>query len=737
MRIISLLIILPLLLGGTLAAQEVSGRVFGENASGQREPLPGVNVYWAGTQQGTATNGEGAFRLTKKKNGPTKIVFSFIGFRNDTLDVAGKQDGIEVLLREARELEGVVISERSSSSFISRTDPIVTHHITTGELQKAACCNLSESFETTASVDVNYSDALSGAKQIKLLGLAGRYSLVQTENFPNLRGLGNTFGLNYIPGPWMESIQVSKGAASVKNGFESTTGQINVEYKKPNTEEKLHINGFASDAGRLEGNANVRWKLSEQLGSVLFLHASRQKKEFDMNMDGFLDEPLVDQINLMNRWEYDVQGKRHHLLGFKILDEQREAGQSAALEHFHSSEDSIYRIDIGTRRYELFTKNGFIFSRPATSLGILASATYHEHNSLFGRSIFDARQTSIYLNAIFETYIGNTQHKLASGASMSYDDYTEDFRTLETDRQEMVPGVFAEYSYSPGDKLTLLVGMRVDNHNLYGTFFTPRAHLRWTPYEHTVLRASAGKGYRTPYLVAENSWIMASSRQLVVEEKPSQEEAWNYGINITQYVDILGRELRLSLDAYRTDFLNQLIVDLDRSQDRIFVYNLKGRSYSNSIQAEAQYELLRGLELTAAFRINDVRTTTNDKLQEQLLVNRYKGLVSMSWQSAMKRWQADLTTQFNGSARLPSTQLSPEIYQRPERSKAHTILLGQVTRYFKTWSIYIGGENLLNYKQKDPIIAADQPYGPWFDAASVWGPVHGRKIYAGFRYTLK
>ncbi|MBE0641259.1 MAG: TonB-dependent receptor, partial [Bacteroidales bacterium] len=498
-----------------------------------------------------------------------------------------------------------------------------------------------------------------------------------------------------------------------------------------------HINGFASDAGRLEGNANVRWKLSEHLGSVLFLHASRQKKEFDMNMDGFLDEPLVEQINLMNRWEYEVHGKRHHQLGFKVLDEQREAGQSAALEHFHSSEDSIYRIDIGTRRYELFSKNGFIFSRPGTSLGILASATYHEHNSLFGRSFFYARQTSIYLNAIFETFIGNTRHKLASGASMSHDDYSEDFRTLETDRQEMVPGVFAEYSYSPGDKLTLLVGMRVDNHNLYGTFFTPRAHLRWTPYEHTVLRASAGKGYRTPYLVAENSWIMASSRQLIIEEKPDQEEAWNYGINITQYVDILGRELRLSLDAYRTDFLNQLIVDLDRSQDRIFVYNLKGRSYSNSIQAEAQYELLRGLELTAAFRINDVRTTTNDKLQEQLLVNRYKGLVSMSWQSAMKRWQADLTTQFNGSARLPSTQLSPEIYQRTERSKAHTILLGQVTRYFKTWSIYIGGENLLNYKQKDPIIAADQPYGPWFDAASVWGPVHGRKIYAGFRYTLK
>jgi len=730
--------ILLLLWSGSLVAQEsVTGRVFGKTAAGQREPLPGVNVYWEGTQLGTATNAEGSFNLKSGTNGTSKLVFSFIGFRNDTMDVSGRRTGIEVVLTEARELEGVVISERSSSSFISRTDPIVTHHITTGELQKAACCNLSESFETTASVDVNYSDAISGAKQIKLLGLAGRYSLVQTENFPNLRGLGNTFGLSYIPGPWMESIQVSKGAASVKNGYESTTGQINVEYKKPHSEEKLHLNGFASDAGRLEGNANVRWKLKEHLGSVLFLHASRQKKEFDMNMDGFLDEPLVEQLNLMNRWEYEIPGKRHHQLGFKILDEQREAGQSENLAHAHAAEDSLYRINIGTRRYELFTKNGFIFARPATSLGILASATYHEQNSRFGLSKFDAHQTSLYLNAIFETYVGNTRHKLATGASLSYDDYAEDFRDIASERQERVPGVFAEYSYNPNEKVTLLVGMRADHHNLFGTFYTPRAHLRWSPREHTVLRASAGKGYRTPYLVAENSWIMASARILVIEEAPGQEEAWNYGLNITQYVDILGRELRLSLDAYRTDFLHQLIVDLDRSQDRIFVYNLKGRSFSNSIQAEAQYEILRGLELTAAFRLNDVRSTTALKLQEQPLVNRYKGLVSMSWQSRMKRWQADLTTQFNGSARLPSTTLSPETYQRPGRSRAHTLLLGQVSYFFRTWSLYLGGENLLDFKQKDPVIAADDPYGPWFDAASAWGPVHGRKIYAGFRYTLK
>lgn len=735
-KIIVIWLMIPLSL--PLLAQHLSGKVYGVDSKKSREILVGVNVYWANTREGTVTDVKGHFHLEDGPARPHQIVFSFVGYRNDTILITKGMAEVEAVLNISAELEGVEVVERAATTFISRKDPIFTQVIGTGELQKAACCNLSESFETSASVDVNYSDAVSGAKQIKLLGLAGKYSLIQTENIPNLRGLGNTFGLNYIPGPWMESIQVSKGAASVKNGYESTTGQINIEYKKPGSEEKLHINSYVNDAGKLEGNANLRWKVNEKLSSMFFLHSEHMSNKIDKNKDGFLDLPLLNQVNFMNRWEYSKPGKRHIQLGIKVLDEQREAGQASFYENNKSLNDSSYQIMINTRRYEIFSKNGFIFqNRPGTSIGIIASLIYHDQESKYGFTEFDGTQYSGYLNAMYESYLWNTTHIIKMGFSTSYDKYEELFKGLPSSREEIVPGVFSEYSFSPTEKFTFLAGLRADFHNIYGDFLTPRLHLRYAPDEKLIFRASAGKGYRTPYLIAENPWILASSRELVVLEETAMEEAWNYGVNISKYVDLLGRELRISLDAYRTDFQDQLIVDLDRDEHRIYAYNLIGRSFANSIQLEAHYEILRNLEMTLAMRINDVRVTTDGTLQEKPLVDKYKALLNLSWQSAMKRWQADLTAQFNGPARLPSTSTNPLAYQRGEESPSYTMILGQLTHYFKVWSVYLGVENLLDYVQKNPIIAADQPYSSYFDAASSWGPIHGRKVYAGFRYTLK
>lgn len=738
MKSLILCILCITFIGLQVNAQHIEGKVFKIDNEQEPEPLTGVNIYWAGTQDGTVSDVNGHFHIDAGAPLPKNLVFSFVGYRSDTIEITGPEKDIEVVLTTAEELEGVEIVERSATSFISRKDPITTRVISSGELQRAACCNLSESFETSASVDVNYSDAVSGAKQIKLLGLAGKYSLIQTENIPNLRGLGSTFGLNYIPGPWMESIQVSKGAASVKNGYESTTGQINVEYKKPNSDEKLHLNAYVNDAGKLEGNANLRWRLNDRWGSMLLLHAERLGNRIDMNEDGFLDLPMVEQYNVMNRWMFENPGKRMFQAGFKILDERRESGQELFYESNAPLTDSSYQILINTRRYELFMKNGIILqNRPGTSIGILASAIYHDQESRYGFTDFNGTQYSAYLNAVYESFLWNTNHNIKLGGSFNYDLYEENFSNDEMDREEIVPGLFTEYTYNFGEKATFLAGIRADFHNLYGTFLTPRFHARYSLTEQLILRASAGKGYRTPYLVAENPWILASSRQLVRLEEPKMEEAWNYGLNITQYLDILGRELRISLDAYRTDFVNQLVVDLDREQSKIYSYNLDGRSFANSLQVETQYEILKNIELTAAIRYNDVQITTNDELQRKPLVNAYKGLLSLSWQSTMKRWQADLTAQFNGPSRLPSTENNPGEYQRGEESPAYTILLGQVTRYFRIWNVYLGVENLLDFVQDNPIIAADQPYSQYFDAASAWGPIHGRKIYAGFRYTIK
>ncbi len=721
----------------TASSQHIDGTVYGRTPEGGQEALPGVNVYWADSDDGTVTNVYGAFHIHPNHPGQKKLVFSFVGYQNDTLHIEGDMEGVEVVLSVSRALEGVEVVERTATSFISRTDPISTRVITTGELQKAACCNLSESFETSASVDVSYSDAVSGAKQIKLLGLAGKYSLIQTENIPNLRGLGSIFGLGFIPGPWMQSIQVSKGAASVKNGFESTTGQINVEFKKPSSDEKLHLNLYANDAGKLESNANVRWKINENWGSMLLWHSEHLSNKIDMNGDGFLDLPLVQQYNVMNRWNYEKHGKRHFEVGLSVLDERREAGQKAFYESEKFSSDSLYQIMINTRRYQVFSKNGFILRRPATSIGIIASATYHDQESIYGFNHFDAKQTSLYFNSAYESYMWNTNQTIKLGASLQYDKYEEAFRAMEMEREEVVPGLFSEFTFCGGESFTLLAGLRADFHNLYGTFFTPRMHLKYTPVEQFVIRASAGKGYRTPYVIAENPWILASSRSLITLESPEMEEAWNYGMNATYYADLLGRELRISLDAYRTDFINQLVVDLDRDPYAIYTYNLEGESYANSIQVEAHYEVLRNLEMTAAIRYNDVKTTTDGRLQSKPLVNTYKALLSFSWQSPMKRWQADLTGQFNGSSRLPSTEAYPEQYRRGEHGPAYTIILGQLTRNFKTWNVYLGVENLLDFVQKDPILAYDMPFSPYFDAASSWGPIHGRKVYFGMRYTLK
>lgn len=738
MKTIYLLAIWLFLAAVSLTAQNITGTVSGTLADGKTEPLTGANVFWKGTQTGSVTDIHGRFTISVPPSWPYELIVSFVGYTSDTLLVKNARERPGILLQASKALEGVEISERISNSFVSRLDAINTRVITTGELQRAACCNLSESFETSASVDVNYSDAISGAKQIKLLGLDGKYSQLQTENIPNLRGLGATFGLNYIPGPWMESIQVSKGTASVKNGYESTTGQINVEYKKPSNEEKLHLNVFYDSEQRMEANANIRKKLTPELGTMLLLHADYQDHMIDGNGDGFADIPLSRQFNAINRWEYERPGERHMQFGVKALHEDRESGQVHLHDDAGFPNDSIYHIQINARRYEFFTKNGFISQRrAATSFGIIGSAIYHEQKSHYGQRGFDATHTSGYLNAVYESYVFDTRHKVKAGGSLVYDLYDEVYMNKDMEREEVVPGIFGEYAYCFTDSLTIMGGIRADFHNLFGTLITPRFHFRYNPFGQFIVRASAGKGYRTPYLVTENAWILASARELRILEKPEIEHAWNYGVNITYFFPVFGREMRLTLDAYRTDFLNQLIVDLDRSTQYIDVYNLDGKSYANSLQFEAQYEVLRNLDITAAFRINDVKTTTNGALQRQLLVNRYKALLTSSWRSAMRKYQLDFTAQFNGDARLPSTSGNPVAYQRASTSPAHTIFHLQASRFFKVWSIYIGAENLTDYKQKDPIIAADQPFGPYFDAASIWGPIHGRKLYIGLRYTLK
>ncbi len=731
-------ILIIILLFPIIAAsgQQLSGTVYGQSKDNNKEPLPGVNVYWAGTEKGTVSDADGQFILHRISDGKSLLVASFIGFSNDTVEVKEDQAFLDIVLSTLKELDEVVITEKQASSFVSQINPLHVQNITSAELQKAACCNLSESFETNASVDVSYSDAVTGARKIELLGLHGKYVQMMTENLPNLRGLSTTYGLGYIPGSWMESIQVSKGTSTVVNGYESTTGQINVEFKKPDNSEKLYLNAYANHFGKVEGNFNTAVRINDKWSTMLFGHGETFQQKMDPNGDSFLDAPLVNQYNLYNRWKY-VNGDHMAQIGIKALEEDRLGGQVDFSEDSPQEGFEYYGLNIHTKRFEIWGKTGYSFRNwTGTSIAFLNSYTYHDQSSFFGKNTYQGAEKNYYANLIFQSQIGSQKHKYNTGVSYLYDEYREMLNATPLYRTENVPGVFFQYTYSNERNLTLLAGIRSDFHNLYGTFFTPRLHVKYNLTESLILRSSAGKGYRTANVIAENSSILASSRTLFLAADLRQEEAWNYGINLTKIFLVDERELNVNLEFYRTEFINQVIIDRDRSVSEVHIYNLDGQSFSNNYQLEATLELIKRLDLVAAFRYSDVKMTTNGVLQREPLVNRYKGLLNLSYKTRHEEWQFDITSQLNGDARLPSTQANPVEYQRPEKSPVYTIINAQVTKYFSIWNVYAGVENLTGFTQSDPVIAAEDPFGEYFDSSLVWGPIMGRKIYVGVKFQM-
>ncbi|MBP6978823.1 MAG: TonB-dependent receptor [Bacteroidales bacterium] len=722
----------------TLCAQSLTGTVMEQDEDHKMNPLPGANVYWLETMQGSATDLHGNFEIQRPGKGHSTLVVSYVGYQSDTLPIAADQQHVEVILASVTSLPETVITGWQPDKYISKMNPVATEVITSGELLKAACCNLSESFETNASVDVNYADAVSGAKTIQLLGLSGIYTQMMSENFPNLRGLASAYGLSYVPGPWMESIQVSKGASSVMNGYESITGQINVEYKKPSTSEKFYLNLFGDHMGRVEANANGAVRINDHWSTALFGHYDERFARHDMNHDSFIDQPLVRQFSFFNRWEYQGSKPWHIQLGAKILDEYRLSGQMEYDRDLpHEDQPDVYGIDIETRRYEAFAKIGRVFeNRRETSFGFINSFSYHDQQALFGLNGYAGDQLSWHSNFIFSTYIHTPDHKINAGWSVNYDDFDEIYNDSTFRNKELVPGLFTEYTFTVHEKFTLLAGLRADFHSLYGTFFTPRLHMKYHPDEHTTLRISAGRGSRTAHVFAENTSVLGTSRDVIISEPLRQEIAWNVGISVNRHFEIGNRELAVSADFYRTGFVNQVIMDMDRDNHHIYFYNLDGRSYSNSLQIEATINPVDRLDVTVAYRLNDVKATYDGEFLRKPLVNRYKGLLTASYKTRLNKWQFDATAQLNGDSRLNDTQGNPEAYQRPDKSPVYVILNAQVSKFFKKWDLYAGVENLTGFTQKDPIIAADQPFGEYFDASQVWGPIVGRKFYAGVRVKL-
>ena len=741
-----LAVLVATLMVGAATAQGVTGTVYElADAAAQKVPLPGANVYWAGTTLGVGTDSSGRFAIPRSAQS-NRLVVSFVGYRNDTLKVAGGSE-VEFVLRSAQSLDEVVI--QANSTTIDRLSPIHTELITSRALTKAACCNLSESFETNASVSVSYSDAVTGAKQIQMLGLNGTYIQTNVENIPSIRGLATTFGLNFVPGTWIQSIDVGKGAGSVVNGYESMTGQINVELQKPDSREKLFANAYVNHFGRAELNLNLAHQLNDKWSAGLLTHASTLRNRVDNNGDGFLDLPLYTQFNAVQRWKY--QGERLMAqFGVKALHEDRTGGQV----DFNPEQrrkpgpngSPLYGFGAKINRLEVFTKTAKLFpNQPYKGLGLILNATLHDQQSYFGFTPYDGRQQTLYGNLIYQSIIGNTNHAFKTGVSYLLDDYHERYRDTTLLRTESVPGAFFEYTYNNLDKFTLVAGSRVDFHNLFGTQFTPRLHLKYQLDANTALRLSAGRGFRVANPLAEYFGNLVSSRAVVFREQIRPEVSWNYGASLTKEFYLGEWPGAFILDYYRTNFQNQLVADVEHP-GFLYFYNLQDKAFANSFQAEVNLNPTKQLEFKLAYRLFDVKQTMGEPFGESVLlprmmVNRDRVLFNAGYALPYDKWKFDFTVQWNGKRRIPSIDPSYDhtsyVNMPTDLAPAFFNLNAQITRTFVKWDVYLGGENLGNYRQSNPIIGANDPFGQRFDAGIVWAPVVGRTIYAGVRYKIK
>lgn len=636
-------------------------------------------------------------------------------------------------------LDEIVITSKGAQGKIRHVSTS-TEIISAAELTRAACCNLGESFTTNPSVDVSYADAATGARQIRLLGLAGTYVQMLTENIPNFRGAASPFGLGYIPGPWMQSIQVSKGASSVKNGYESISGQINVEMKKPQVDPSISVNGYADHRGKAELNFAGNTRITKKLSTALLLHGENAFSSHDENEDGFIDMPRIRQFSAMNRWAYL---STHYVFqaAIKYLAENRKSGQDK--HHAHSGDMPLYEINIDTQRLEFFTKNAYIFDRENDgNIALILSGEMHNQNSIYGLKPYDMRQRQAYASLMFERK-WNEIHALSAGLSFVYDLYHQRYMLergaslIRANQHEAVPGAYAQYTLNLDSHLIAMAGLRLDHSSLSGTMFTPRLHVRWNPSSLVSANVSAGRGFRTPHPMAELNYLLASSRRIIIQDNLPREEAWNYGAGITLSPTVASRKCSFSAEYFYTDFCHQLCVNFDRDPHAVYLYGLKGNSYSHTLQLELSAELIPDLTFGAAYRLTDVKADYGFGMQQKPLVSRSKGLFTIGYAPFMGLWQFDASLSINGGGRMPTPYaLANGTLSWPEKFGAYCLLNAQATRNFRHWSVYIGGENLTGFKQKNPIIDAANPWSNNFDATMIYGPLHGAIIYIGFRYNI-
>ena len=717
---------------------QIKGLIQGADGS-QKKPIYGAKIKLLQAKTGTVSREDGTFELVLPKELPDTLVISAFGYNPDTLIVSKKDrfTALNVILYSDKLLPEILIEFRKNGHSISRLKTLHVEELTAIELRKAACCNLSESFETNASVDVNITDAVSGAKKIQMMGLDGVYTQIQMENIPYLRGLESAFGLSSLSGTWIESIQITKGTGNVVNGYESMAGLVNLELKKPDEMEKIYLNVYQNIFGRSEFNFNKGIILNPKWSTGFLGHVSSTYGNIDRNKDAFRDLPTGDNTAFMNRWAY--KGKKMEAqFGINFYRDRKVGGQTSFFRNEENQVDTInYGVLINSKHIDIYGKTGFFGKRPMQSLGIVYNIKHQEIDGFFGLKTFSGLEKRGYVNVIYDDIIGTSDHTIKIGTSFVAIDISQQADTLSQKRMELVPGIFAEYTYT-GRRLTGVFGSRYDYHSIFREQFSPRVHLKYLLSEMTDLRFTAGKGWRVPNFIIDNISLLASSKQWIAPSETKPEISWNIGGSLVHEMKILERKATISLDFYHTRFENQLIVDRDDAINAIVFSNLKNSSFSNSFQTEFSFSLIKNLEIRLAYKFLDVQAKYGNEMRQQVMIPRQRGFVNIAYITRNKRWEYDFTCSVFSPSRLPIQRdfSNDTLLISDMKSPTYAMINAQITHIYKKFDFYLGGENLTNSTQKNPIIDAANPFGSKFDATNIFMPITGINIYVGIRYAI-
>ena len=720
----------------------VHGTVLAEQ-DGVTGPLTGAHVFWIGSDRGTVTDAHGHFHLDDKGITDRRLVVSHVAFEPETLDVSGAST-VQVLLSRPRSAETVEVQAKAPDTFIAPLDQ-KTEIITAEELEHAACCDLAGCFGTTSSVQSEAVDIITDTKQLKMLGLEGIYSQVLLDNVPALTGGLNThLGVSFIPGPFIDRIMVSKGIGSVLQGAESFSGQINVLLRESDGNEPLFFNVFANSFLEQQYNAYVMRSFGKWSG-MLALHGVGRGQRHDANDDGFLDMPLTDRFSALAKWKYD--GADEGVIartGFKYTWEERLGGQDAYRTDRDLGSAAVYGQSMRNNRFELFNRTEFDLGE-GRALKLHVAGSVHEQDAWYGSTRYSADEQVVYGNLAWATPWLD-EHIFTAGASflMNRLDETVDLGsnplqktyagTYHTD--VVAPGLFAENTLNLfDDALAVITGARVDFRNDEGTVLTPRLFVRYNLDEITTLRASLGTAFRVARLFVQHPAALASWRDIRIERDIAPERATTFGVSVTRYYELGPLTGTLNLDLYRTNFSEQVVAEYDDDPRLIVFRNITGTSTADNVMAEITGDIAP-LTFRLSYTLADVYETRDGVHRSLPFVTRDRVLGVVTATSADDAWQATLTAEWRGAQKLPDTRAYPVEFRLPEHGDAYTLLHLHLQRSWDAFDLYVGAENLLDFRQDNPILNAANPFQPWFEPGFAWGPVKGREVYAGIRARL-